>query len=351
MLNTLPQTSLITSLKTNSIKMKLIAILSFTLIFTLTSCSSKKKQAELIEMTKPDWLKDRPVSSSYFYGIGTTPKVGSLMFYEEKARESALSDLAKQINTRIKSESNMYRMEDNKGVYEYIQSRIKATSTEFLEGYEYIDKWEDLNNYYAFYRLSKSEFYARKEKRKQDALQLSLLKIKQAADAEENNEIIVAIELYATAIDAISGYLNEETTVDTSNGKLDLFEESKEGLNNLINGLKVDFNKENIIAKHTERIRGGAAILKVTHNDNAAQNIPVRFNYSGSFLVTDKFKTDENGITASPEFTFSNNAQETLKTTIDLVTLGRQVTRNLIVRQLIEKQKSDSAVLTIKKQQ
>jgi len=327
--------------------MKLAPYLTLILSIIVLSCSSKKKEAELLELTKPEWLKNRPVSSGYFYGIGTTPKVGNALYYEDKAKERALSDLAKQINTKINSEQNMYRMEDNNGVYEYIQSRVKATSNEFLEGYEYLDKWEDLNNYYTYYRLSKSKFYALKAQRKEEALQQSLLKLEQANDAKQKNEVIFALEQYAAAIDAISGYLNEETSVTTASGKLDLFEESKEGIANLIQQLSLSYDKAVIYAQPNAKIPNGAASLLIHYNNHSPANIPIRFKYSGGFLVSDKFKSDTNGAINSPECTVGQSGKETLTANIDLKNLGRQITRNLIVRQLIEKQKTATTVLTI----
>jgi len=327
-------------------KLNTLAILLIALI--LAGCSSQKKEAELLELTRPEWLKNRPVSSAYFYGIGTTPKVGGAMFYDEQAKDKALADLSKQISTKIKSEQNMYRMEDNKGVYEYIQSRVKATSEEFLEGYEFVDKWEDLSNYYAFYRLSKSKFYALKAQRKKEALQLSLLKLEQAQDAQQKHEIMLALEQYAAAIDAISGYLNEETSIESSTGKIDLFEESKEGINKLIQQLSITFNQPQISAENNKRVAVGTAQVLVRCNSIEATGIPVRFNYSGGFLVHDKHKSDGKGFIPSPEFSFGTKTEETLRASIDLKAIGRHITRNLIVRQLIEKQKAAKTQLTIK---
>ncbi|MBR8537755.1 LPP20 family lipoprotein [Carboxylicivirga sediminis] len=326
--------------------MKLLStiILALTL---LCSCSSKKKEAELLELSKPEWLKSRPVSSAYFYGIGTTPKVGGSVFYEEKAKEKALADLSKQISTKISSEQNLYRMEDNKGVYEYYQSRVRARSEEFLEGYEYVDKWEDLSNYYTFYRLSKSEFYARKEQRKREALQLSLEKYQQAQTANKQANYVLAMELYASSIDAISDYLNEQTSVETTNGNLDIYEASKDALSQLINSLTIEFQPKELYASSNTKIKEGAALLAVQCQNQQAHNMPVQFNYSGGFLITDRFKSNAMGQVKSPALEYANKSEETLKASIDLKSLGRQITRNLIVRQIVEKQKPATSIISI----
>ncbi len=326
--------------------MRLLSIIAIALLI-LTGCSSKKKEAELLELSKPEWLKNRPVSSAYFYGIGITPKVGGSLFYEDKAKERALADLSKQISTKITSEQSLYKMEDNSGVYEYMQSRIQARSDEFLEGYEYVDKWEDLNNYYAFYRLSKSEFYARKEQRKKDALELSLQKYQQAITAEEQADFILAMEQYAAAIDAISDYLNEQTSIETNGATIDLFEVNKDALCDLIHAISIQFQPQQITAFKQMKVNEGQATLAVQCQQQSAHNLPVRFNYSGGFLVADKFKTDTNGTVKSPAFTFGDNVEETLNANIDLKALGRQLTRNLLVRQIIEKQKPAKSTLVI----
>ena len=322
--------------------MKLLSILGFCLLI-LSSCSTKKKEAELIEMTRPDWLKDRPVSSMYFYGIGITPKQGGEIYYTERAKDKALADIAKQINTKIKSEQSFYKMEDNKGVHEYIQSRVRATSNEFLEAYEYVDKWEDLTNYYTFYRLSKNEFYARKAKRKEDALKLSWQKLQQAQKAEQHYDYKQALEQYAAAIDAISGYLNEQTALNNT----DLFEVSRAGLTNIVTAMELVFEPKEITANTQQTIAEGKASVLIYCHKEVARNIPVHFNYSGGFLSKDKYQSAIDGRVKLPEFTLANKT-ETMKVAIDLKALGRQITKNLIVRQIVEKQKPATATLPIK---
>ncbi|MCG8580156.1 MAG: LPP20 family lipoprotein [Bacteroidales bacterium] len=326
--------------------MKLFVYLSL-IILIVAGCSSKKKEAELLELSRPQWLKERPVSSTYFYGIGTTPKVGGNAYYQEQAKEKALADLSKQISTKIKSEQSLYRMEDNKGVYEYIQSRVRATSNEFLEGYEFVDQWEDLDYCYSFYRLSKSEFYALKAKRKQEALELSWQKYLQAREAQKEKDFILAMEQYAAGIDAISGYLNEQTMYASAQGNFDLFEVNKDALSDIVNSLQLAYDIDKVTTSPQSKIAQGKATVLVTIDGHPAKNIPVRFNYSGGFLVTDKFKSSTQGTIQSPEFKMSNKQEETLKASIDLKSLGRQVTKNLIVRQLVEKQKPASSNLII----
>lgn len=321
------------------LKYALFILLSFSLF--LSSCSSKKKQAELLEMSKPIWLKERPIHPNYWYGIGITPKVGAPMFYEEKAKERALSDLSKQISTQISSESNFYKVEDTNGIREYIQSRIKATSSEFLEGYEYLDKWQDTKNYYAYYRLSKQEFYTRKAQRKADAISNATLKFQQAMEKEKMNEHIPAIELYAACMDVLSGYMNEEAAATIDGEKTDLIAESKDRIVKLIQAFTIKGDNDQIVTVSGQAVKEGQVRFSISDSEsNGIANVPVRFHYSGGYLMNELAKSSDTGQVPSPAFKKSAiKTEELLTAEVDLINLGRQVTKNLYVRKIIEKQK------------
>jgi len=329
------------------LKYILLLILSTGLV--LSSCSSKKKQAELLEMSKPVWLKERPIHPNYWYGIGITPKVGGAMFFEEKAKERALADLSKQISTQISSESDFYKVEDTNGVREYIQSRIKATSSEFLEGYEYLDKWQDDKNYYAYYRLSKQEFYARKAQRKADAISNATLKFQQAQAKEALHEHRVAIDLYAACMDVLSGYMNEEAAATIDGEKTDLIAESKDRISKLIQSFDIKADNDQIVSLSGSPVKEGYLQFSVYDaSAHGVSNVPVRFHYSGGYLMNELAKSSEKGHVASPAFKKSTTkTEEQLTAEIDLMNLGRQVTKNLYVRKIIEKQKPNKVEVKV----
>ncbi len=312
-----------------------LIILSVVLLF---SCSTQKKQAELLELTKPSWLKERPVSSDYYYGIGITPKIGSPVLYTDKAKERALADISTQINSTIKSEAMFYQVEDRHGVHEYLQNRIKSVSSEYLEGYEYIEKWEDLSNVYAFYRLSKQKYQEVKERRRREAFKLATEKYLAGLNIIEKGLHISAIEHFGLAIDALSGYMNESTVTEINGKKVDLVSESTNKLNTIINELK--------IVADSEAMSPSNYFVVYDNQTRLVSNCPIQFKYSGGYLINDKVKSDANGKINMPDLpNSSNGSNPTLRVEIDLVNLGRQVSKNLYVRKVIEQQKAASIVL------
>lgn len=327
--------------------MKRSLLFSLITLLLITACQSKKKQAELLEMSKPEWLKSRPVSSSWFYGIGIVPKIGGSAYYEKKVKEKALADLAQQISTKVKSDTRFYKMEDNKGVYEYIQSRINATSNEFLEGYEFVDDWEDESNVYAFYRLSKQTFYTLKAERKTKAMELAWLKLNQAGGQEQQNKVIEALELYATGIDALSGYLNEEVVNEENGEKTDLFVACKDGIQKLLKQLSIRCTKKELTGHTGTTITQGAAHICIKNGSRNAEGLPVKFSYSGGYVVNDKARTDASGEAATPALKYNNKSVEQLKAEIDFVSLSRLVSKNLFVRQMIGKQNKQECLIQV----
>ena len=50
---------------------------------------------------KPEWVKEHPVSSNYYIGVGSISKNGQSLNYREQAKKNALNDLASEISVTI----------------------------------------------------------------------------------------------------------------------------------------------------------------------------------------------------------------------------------------------------------
>ncbi len=299
----------------------------------IVSCSSTKKQAEMLEQTKPYWVKERPVDNSYYYGIGIVPKVGAPMLYEDKAKERALADISSQISSTVKSEAILYQVEDKNGVRDFLQNRIKSVSEGFLEGYEYIDKWEDLSNTYAFYRLSKEIYKELKAKRKAEALKAAKEKYLAGLELKRKGSIVPSLEHFSACIDILSGYMNEYTNVEIEGEQVDLVSESNIEIAQTITNLSIHIRENRVVS-------GSDDCIGIYYNNSLpVKNLPVKLEYSGGYLVNDRIKTDDNGFVSIPNLTKGESSNKLL-VKVDLVYLGRQVTRNLYVRKIIENQKA-----------
>lgn len=331
--------------KPNLLLAILTSILLVSIIFQGCASTSGSKKTTPV---KPEWIQNRPISSAYFYGIGSSLRNGSADRYRNQARENALSEMAGQINTQISSNMVLYTVEDRFGVREMLQNRIKTESKEFLEGYEFMDQWEDETRYYTIYRLSKSVYEQNKEQRKKVAAEGAYLKYQQAIKHLHGKNYLMAYTLFAQTLEGIKNYLQEGVVITSPQGyNIDLGGGSLTFLDEIIQSfrLKTNYNNLSITGEEpTEEL-----LFTLTDNkNNPIIDIPVKFNYSGGFLLTDTGKSDENGIIRSPVFKApAQNTRETLYATIDVQALARIATFDLDIRRMLEKWNSASARVLI----
>lgn len=308
------------------------------------STSDTKKNAP----EKPGWMDARPVNSHYYFGIGSALKKGSADRYRNQARENALSEMAGQINTQISSNMVLYKVEDRFGVREMLQNRIKAQSNEFLEGYEFMDQWEDETRYYTIYRLSKTVYEQNKEKRKKIAAEGALLKYQQAVNHLHGRNYSLSFSLFAQTLEGIKDYLQEGVIIPSPQGyQIDLGGSSLNYLDEILQSLRITANLANLIITGEEPNQDILFTITDKQN-NPIADIPVKFSYSGGFLTTDNGKSDKNGILESPEFKAPiQSARETIIATIDVHALARTATYDLDIRRMIEKWSSASCKVQI----
>jgi len=133
-------------------------------ILIFSSCGSTKKAT--VEIPKPGWVLTKPVINDYYIGIGTSRKIGTLEQYTEEARKNALSSIAGEISTKISSVSVLNQFEDQNGISEIFQNKIKASSKDMLAGYEMVEQFENESHYWVYYKLSKAKYEEEKAKRK-----------------------------------------------------------------------------------------------------------------------------------------------------------------------------------------
>ena len=287
---------------------------------------------------RPAWMDNRPVNGNYFYGIGSALKKGSADRYRNEAREKALSEIAGLINSKISSDMVLYKVEDRFGVREMLQNRVKSQSNEFLEGYEFVDAYEDEIRYYSFYRLSKQVFEEAKQQRKKIAADGAWLKYQQAVNHLHARNYLMAYSFFVQAIEGIKDYLQEGVIINTPQGySVDLGNGSLTYLDEIISGLRIksNFNSLSITGEAPEE----DLVFTITDkNNDPVANMPVKFVYTGAYLLTDTGKTNENGEIRSPEYKApAQSSRKNLTASIDLKALARMATFDIDIRRMLEK--------------
>ena len=124
------------------------------LIGLLVGCAGSKKSAQV--PVSPEWVQARPTSQIYYVGIGSARKTADPNGYMQAAKQSALADLASDISINISSNSVLSAFETQQRFFEDYSSTIKADAQKELEGYEIVETWEDLTNYWVYYKIGRA---------------------------------------------------------------------------------------------------------------------------------------------------------------------------------------------------
>ena len=185
----------------------------FILVFLIFGCASSKKAGKDYLAEAPAWVRQSPNTPGYYHGVGSATKALTQMGFREKARQNALSGLAGNISVKISSSSVLNQFEYDKNYSEYFRDNIKLSSDEYLEGYELVDSWENDEQYWVYYRLSKEKYEQAKAQRKSAAITKSEGNFEEAMDLKSSGNAKESIRFNIKALEDVKDFLGEDLTV------------------------------------------------------------------------------------------------------------------------------------------
>ena len=217
----------------------------FTILLFLVSCSPKVQPPDP-ESLKPSWLKTTPFQDGYYTGIGHSIKSGTNN-YIQAAKKSALDDLVSEIKVNVSSTSVLSQMEVDKKLSEQYEQIIQTTAADEIEEFELVDAWEDVSNYWVYYRLSIARYRQIKEEQKRNATTLATDYLQKARQAEGVGERLQAISFYFQAFRSIEKYLGEVIRVTLDDKEVLLGNEIYASLQSILNKIKIQVKPSEIV--------------------------------------------------------------------------------------------------------
>lgn len=249
----------------------------------LIGCGSKKEVAQT-ETTPPppSWVSSRPISSTYYVGIGLAQKTPGVN-HQRMAKENALSDLASEIEVNVNSNSLLYTLEREYKFEQEFRETIKTQTNLDLEDFEIVDSWEDQNAYWVYYRLNKATYKAKQEKKKETAKDLGLDFLSKAESAENSGQFATSADHYLRGIQALEEFANEDLKVNYAGREIFLANELFIGLNQLLTSPQLKLEDE-IILSFQNRFQTKSSLL-VTSNDGTQpyESVPIVYEYFGIY--------------------------------------------------------------------
>lgn len=201
--------------------MKYLVYLIFSCL--LASCLSHEQKITQKYGAQPEWTKQTPLQQDFYVGIANCNKNNP--DYKNIAARIALENLASDISVEISGESILNTKEINQQFQQEFSQNILIRSKAELEGYELIDDWEDEENYYVFYQLSKSKYdFIRREKTQKAVLRAKELYLLSLSD-EKNGEVKNALVQCVKGLDILSPYFNQSLKTELEGKTINLVDE------------------------------------------------------------------------------------------------------------------------------
>lgn len=270
------------------------------LLIILGGCSPSVTNSSLktdLQNPRPEWLTAKPVSPSYYIGIGHGVKDGSNN-YIQLAKKSALEDLVSEIKVNISSTSVLSQIDINKEFQEKYEQIIQTTVADELEEFEQVDAWEDDRNYWVYYRLSKQRYKEIKDQQKRDAVALGLDFFTKAKESERKGETVLSLGFYYQGFRAIEKYLDEPIRLEFEGKEILLTNEIIANMQLLLDKMELTVDPNQIMLNRRVAQNNLTVLAKVVEKTSrkAITDLPLVAAFEkGAGDVFPTYKTDGSG--------------------------------------------------------
>ncbi len=250
-----------------------------------------------LQNPRPEWLSAKPMQDRYYIGIGHSVKDG-INNYIQSAKSSALEDIISEIRVTVSSTSVLSQIDANKEFQERYEQIIKTTASDELQEYEQVDAWEDDQNYWVYYRLSKQRYKEIKDEQKRNAVTLALDFFTKAKQSERAGEDIQALGFYFKGFGAIEKYLGDPIRLEYEGKEILLTNEIYASIQQILDRIQLVANPAEIMLNR--RVSTGTETVNVTaiykDSKKAISDLPLKASFEkGAGDVFPEYKTDASG--------------------------------------------------------
>lgn len=232
---------------------------------------------------KPKWIKERPILNDYYQGIGAVEKDGSQIDYKLSARSKALKELSSEITVTISANSILHQLENNNLVKESYESNTSLKTMQTLEGYE-IETYEDSKNYWVYAKLSKAKYEMAKRQKLEKVKKLALINYQKGLNSQKEGDVNEAIANYLKTITALKDHLDEDLTIKSFDGDINLGSDTYTNLQHILQNIHFEPFQTNISVKLSRDLEIPIAVT-ATYKTGAIDkhpisNLPISFSFT-----------------------------------------------------------------------
>ncbi len=239
---------------------------------------------------KPAWIGNQPTDPTCYHGVGMAEKKGqTASTFRDLARHRALRNLSMQISATVSSSFVLKTAEMTGMTEEQVKSEILTHTEACIEGYEFVDSYEDRSEYWEYYRYNKEKCRECEEKHRAQAIAAAATFIDEAVKAESQNEMVSAVRLYCQALHEIQDYFG---------GRPPELIKAAAALERLFAGMRLKADRAEMPALAGKSFRTPIAVTGVSivaEKSIPARHLPVAFVIGDAEPPVLRSVTDGNG--------------------------------------------------------
>ncbi len=198
---------------------------------------------------KPEWVQQRPVNEKFYIGIGSCSKIFNPQDFQQVAKKNALNDLVGEIQVSVSTNSILSQYQNNQEFKQQFFADTKITAQAFVEDFQVLDSWQNEQDYWIYYRLSKSEYEAAKRKKLNKSVNSSLDFLERADKLTFQNNYMQIMRMRIKALAAVQNYLNENLETEYKGSRVYLVNEILNQLQDQLYLLNVKSNLNELKGK------------------------------------------------------------------------------------------------------
>lgn len=242
---------------------------------------------------RPDWVKNRPVNTLFYIGIGRALK--SETDYQQRAKQNALSDLVSEIRVEVSSNSLLQQLDNGQQVKSAFEENIRLQAKQDIERFQLVDSWENDTEYWVYYELNKFDYEEYMEKRRQQVIRQGFDCWCKGREALQNGDLTMAAEMFMKGLDALQPCMNEELICDYEGKKIDIGNELYASMKGVFNGISIVPSVSSVKGRAFQGI-SEPVIIRVNRENIPLRNLKLEYKFAaGAGRLSENPMTDERG--------------------------------------------------------
>jgi len=253
----------------------------------------------------PQWVNELPNGSNSYTGraVVTKEEYGSREEYMKAAEIQALRNISSAISVVIEGSSQSSYLATNDSQTSQYQEEISAFTQATLEGYEFVEEWENRKEYWVYYKLDKSVWSSIEQRRLRENQARAKSFVTNGDTFLAEGKVVSAIRSYCQAFGEILPILYLDPQIDNNGSSIPLVAHIDERVVSLLNKLHVEIGRPLYQGTYAA-YNNSPSEIKLSINGLPVNSFPLllneeqRFsNSDGSIIVSPALFSHEPGMT------------------------------------------------------